>query len=157
MANRVTPSGNQVPYTSAPVAFANGISGGWIGHAAKTATQSPITTEVTLTSMTQAVTVNPGRRLLIMFTGSVQMTAADGAAVYRIKEDGNAVGDPYAVPAPQVAGGSSECGVTIFRVTAPSAGVHTYTVTLARSAGSGSLAETSTSATLLILDIGPAS
>jgi hypothetical protein len=156
VAARVTPAGNQVANTPASASYGNGVAGGWLLDLRKTAAQTGITSETTLTGLSGACTVNANRRVKVSFAGSVQISATDTAGIYRIKRDGTTIND-YPVPSPATAGGPSQMGVSFFVPDTPTAGSHTYSVTLARTTGTGTLAEFSNPGILLVEDIGPAS
>lgn len=155
MVSRVTPSGTQVPGTPAPSAFANGIAGGWLLYLPKTATQASINAEVTITGLSGSCTLNSSRRVLIVLSGICQMTQADTAGLYRIKQDGVTL-NSFSVPTPANAGGPGAIGVTLVASATPAAGTRTYSATLAETTGTGTITEISTTGFLMVLDVGPA-
>jgi hypothetical protein len=155
MASRVTPAGNQSVGGPAPSSFANGVAGGWIGYAVKTASQSSISTEVQVLSMNVTCTVNASRKVRISCTGETQVTNTDTTGVLRIKQDGVEIRG-FPIGQRQIAGGPGAQGHTFFAVVNPSTGSHTYTVTLARTTGTGTFAESANDGILLVEDVGPA-
>jgi hypothetical protein len=131
------------------------LPGGWIGYVEATTNQTTITTVVDLTSLSVAVTVGTNRRLRI--TGKVNFTStvANDGAKLRIQESATVL-NAADNTTPTGAG-----GVFIFAsaVLTPTAGTHTYKLTLART-GTGTLtmnASATEAAYLLVEDIGPAS
>lgn len=131
------------------------LPGGWIGYVEATANQTTITTEADLTSLSVTVTAGTTRRLRL--TGKVNFTStvANDGAKLRIKESSTVLN------AADNATPTGAGGVFIFAsaVITPSAGSHTYKLTLART-GTGTLtmnASATEAAYLLIEDIGPAS
>src|SRR6266700_2865661 len=65
MTSRVAYPGTAVTNDVLTAANVNNLPGGWIGYAEVTANQTGITTEVDLTGLSQAVTVNTSRRIRI--------------------------------------------------------------------------------------------
>jgi hypothetical protein len=154
--SRVSPSGIQVANTTAPVSFGNGIAGGWLLYLVKTSAQTGFgATEATVTNMSGSCTVNSGRRILIIFSGETEATVADTTGIYRIKEDGVLIKD-FPVPQPTIAGGPGGESRMLIAQATPSAGTHTYSLTLQRTTGTGSLTEKSNPGFLMVLDVGPA-
>jgi hypothetical protein len=127
---------------------------GTLGYAETATAQTSISSETDLTSLAVTVTVVSGRRIKI--TGQTEITcdATAGAALGRIKEGATYLGQ-YA----NVAFGS---GGETFQsmgcvILTPTAGSHTYKLTLAKSGGAGTVSM-QTSAThpafILVEDIG---
>jgi hypothetical protein len=131
----------------------NNLPGGWIGYVQVVANQSSITGEADLTGLSQAITVNTNRRIKV--TGKIQVssTVSTDSAILRIKEG--------ATQLQQGRGNADNSGLTIqvSAVLTPTAGSHTYKLSLERDGtGSATMQASSTvPAFLLIEDIGPAS
>lgn len=157
MTARTTLAGLQTTGGPAPSAFANSVAGGWIGYASRTADQTGITTEIVLAGMQQAVTVGPSRMLWIRGVVHVQGVNGDESAELRIKE-GSTVLDS-ASRAVTAAGGPGLVTVTVeTMVVAPATGSHTYSLALARTSGTGTIASVASGTKvekLIILDVGP--
>jgi hypothetical protein len=133
------------------------IPGGWLGHAQVAAAQAIATgTETDLTGLTLTVTVAASRRIKLSAAGLITRTVADGASIGRFKEGATELGR-WAQSAPSAITESDQaCG---FVVLTPSAGAHTYKLTLQRFSGTGSVslsAGATNPADFLIEDIGPA-
>lgn len=129
------------------------LPGGWTGYAEVTAAQTGITTVTDLTSLSVTIGVGTGRRIRITGHAEVTRTVADGLTVGRIAEGATQLG----------------CWCVSFEgsydlaegsvVIAPTAGTHTYKLTLERSSGTGTVgisAGTTDPAFILVEDIGPA-
>jgi hypothetical protein len=125
---------------------------GWLGYAQVTANQSTISTEVDLTSLAVTVTVGTSRRIRI--SGRVLVSSAGTADVasLNIKESttqlsSGRTGGLQATP----------LGLYVDVVLSPSAGSHTYKLTMAREVGANALTMTATStvpAFILVEDLG---
>lgn len=136
-------------------AYADGkFARGEIGYAQTTAIQTGVTTEVDLTGLTVAVTVESGRKIRV--TGSGTVTARSGTALIRgvIYEDGafkqRWVDTTLMAPDEGVRWEAS------VRLT-PTAGTHTYKLTLQRAAGTGTAELTASSVLpsfILVEDLG---
>ena len=131
-------------------------AGGQLGYAEAVANQAGITTIVDLTSLSVAVTVGTGRRVkLTGFLPSVACTAADNTMQLKIQEGATVLvsvdhGNPTA---------NTGDFMRAERILSPSAGAHTYKLTLARVVGAGSLnvnASATSPAFVLVEDIGAA-
>lgn len=132
----------------------NKLPGGWIGYAEVTANQGGITTEIDLTSLSVAVTVGTSRRIRISYIGSVATSVSGDTAVAYIKE-GAAYLQQSALTMPS---GANEV-VNSSVVLTPTAGAHTYKITMARLAGTGTLQHTVSATSpgyILVEDLGPA-
>lgn len=155
MATRTAWPGTEVDGDVVTAALIDRLPGGWIGYAEVTANQGSVTAEVDLTSLTLSVTVNTNRRIRI--TGKVQITstvAGDGSKL-RIKESTTTLN---AADNATISGGG---GVFIqaVAVITPTAGAHTFKLSLTRS-GTGTVtmnASATEPAFILVEDIGPAS
>lgn len=141
----------------------NSLPGGWIGYAEVVAAQLSITTLTDLTGLSQAVTVNTSRR--IMITGQVmsQISATDTSAYLHIREASTTL-HRVQVPAPTAGGGPSQEPRVWSVVLTPSGGSHTYKLSMERNAGTGTVGIAAANsapdvnpAFILIVDLGPAS
>lgn len=157
MATRVSPAGNQVANTTAPVAFANGVAGGWIGYLPRTSDQTSITTEVAVSGVTVTVTANASRRLRISAKAAHVATNVDTVAQLTIKE-GSTVLDYDRAPT-AFANVSYNTAMRPMAIVTPSAGSHTYTLYCNRVAGTGTItlvADVDRAIMLMVEDLGPA-
>lgn len=132
------------------------IPGGWLGRAEVAAAQAIATgTETDLTGMSLTVTVGSSRVILLAAAGLITRTVADGASIGRFKEGATELGR-WAQSAPSaIAESDQACG---FVLLTPSAGAHTYKLTLQRFSGTGSVslsAGATNPAYFLIADLGP--
>lgn len=103
-----------------------------------TTSQTGISSETDITNGTVTVTVpSGGRNVLLHLHATDLQTSANGQRAHlRFKEGGTTVGGVYKYLASTVGGSGSD----IFcRVLAPSAGSHTYKVTLERDSGAGTV------------------
>ncbi len=131
-----------------------GQTGGTLGYAQVTASQSGITTEVALTGLSVTVNVAANRRIKISGSAPLSGTVNGDRFQVRIKEGATMlqgaealINTVYYYPAhPTI-------------VITPPAGAHTYNLTCARLYGTGSAemyAASSAPAYILVEDIGPA-
>lgn len=135
----------------------NKMPGGWIGYNEVSANQSSITSEVDLTGLSVTVTVNTSRRIKI--TGFLPAVLSDVVANrvrLRIKESTTTLQTAEIVTQTFVAtsAGSLEAVVVL----TPSAGSHTYKLSLQRDQGSGNVTMVASStqlASILVEDVGP--
>lgn len=135
------------------------IPGGWIGFAESTTLQSLVgtATETDLTGFSLTVTVGSNRRIKLSAGGLLSRTVADGVTVGRFKEGSTELGrwaqhSPSALTEFDMAYGAV--------VLTPTAGSHTYKLTLQRFSGTGNVTLNSGAGTpthFLIEDLGPAS
>lgn len=147
-------------YAGTPVALAvltaanfNKLPGGWIGHTDVTATQTGITSTVALTGLTVTVTVGTSRRIKV--SGSFYMLSNVANDVFSgIINEGATVlqQGPVQVDA-------NPRTVTPWCVLTPSAGTHTYFLSMGRAVGTGSgtlAASAASPCSILVEDMGPA-
>jgi hypothetical protein len=141
--------------------------GGWIGYAQVTASQAIQDAdsgglETDLTGLSVAVTVGSNRRIRITGSGIITLDDPSGnlAGVYgRIREGGTQLGSWAYVDLVgatlSVGGIRQEAGIIL----TPSAGAHTYKLTLAATRGADLLLAASATdpAWILVEDLGPAS
>ena len=128
----------------------NKLPGGWIGYAEVTANQTGITAVTDLTGLSVAVTVGTSRRLRV--TGFIHIGNVAGSSIsFAIKEGATTLQDAVAN---SVAG--AVWTMAVHTVLTPTAGAHTYKLTLAGSSATDMLAATTYPAFILVEDIGPA-
>jgi hypothetical protein len=130
---------------------------GVLGYAEVTANQATITSEVDLTGLTSTVTVGTSRRIQITAVIRFGVTNANNNALLRIKESTTVlqIGDQES---PRTSATANHTIMTS-RILTPSAGPHTYKLSLEMNAGTGSIsmiAGTTNPAFILVEDIGPA-
>lgn len=157
MPSRTTPAGNQTFGGFAPSSFANGIAGGWIGYTEKTTdTTGVVGTEVTLVSVT--VTVNASRRVRITgYVSSWISTVSGDRAQFRLLEGATQL--QMGRSQVQLAGIATEPPTELACVRTPGTGSHTYTLVVARNAGTGTLTisgDPTTPMWIMVEDLGPA-
>lgn len=131
----------------------NDLPQGTIGYAQVQANQTGITTEVDLTTLTVTVTLVAGRRIRIVGSILVQSTVAGDAMEMNIKE-----GTTILQVGVEIEGLANQY-VSIEKsvVIQPSAGTHTYKLSLQRLIGTGTLtmiAAANATAFILVEDIG---
>jgi hypothetical protein len=130
---------------------------GWVGYAEVTANQSGIAADTNLTGLSSAPVVQAGRRLEVVGQGVISVTVANTIAVGWIKQDGVKVGkwgqfSPDATTEFELFYGAA--------ILTPSAGVHTYALSLERAGGTGTItlnADATGKAFIMVRDLGPAS
>lgn len=157
MVARTTPAGNQVANTTAPVAFGNGVAGGWIGYLPRTSDQTGITTQVDVAGVTVTVTVNNSRRLKITGWSNMAATTTDTIAQLLVMEGATVLA--YGRGTTAFAGLSYNPPVCVVAVVTPTAGSHTYKLAAARVTGPGTVTvscSTDQPTFLLVEDMGPA-
>lgn len=129
---------------------------GRLGYAQVVASQGGITTEVDLTSLSVTVTAGTSRRLRITAQLLLSSTVATDHAGFSIKEGAtqlNGTSAPFSGTASRNT--THYCAVSI----TPTSGSHTYKLTAARQAGTGTItmgASSTNPAFILVEDIGPA-
>lgn len=157
-----------IPNTAVP-----GTSWGNLGYAQVVANQTIVAsgTETDLTNLTVTVTVGTNRKIRLSAQGILSRTVADGATIGRFKEGSTELGR-WAQHSPSAAGefnfaygalqsaplGSLPGGGNPVFLT-PSAGTHTYKLTLQRFSGTGNVtlnAGTTSVAFIAVDDMGPA-
>jgi hypothetical protein len=154
---RTTPGGTQVTGTPIPVSFGNGVAGGWIGYLPRTSDQTSITSVVDVSGVTVTVTVNTSRRLKISGRGAHLATNADTVAQLSIKEGGTTLDFDRSNTA--FANVSYNKAMTPQAIVTPSAGSHTYKLTIERTVGTGTItlvADVDRPCFILVEDMGPA-
>lgn len=127
-----------------------------LGYAERTSNQTGFTSEADLTGVSVTVDVPANRKIRIIGQAQVNIRDTGTQTMGHIKEDGVTVGRWARGRANVTTDPMLETGV---RRLTPSAGVHTYKLTLERSAGTGSadvLADVDNPAFILVEDIGPA-
>lgn len=130
------------------------VPGGWIGDVEVTANQGSITTEADLTGLSLTVTVNTSRRIKISAAITMQNGTNSNGAILRIKESSTVLKECAKVNVSNAVGENMSTHVVI----TPSAGSHTYKVSLTNLIG-GTVVMTASGtnpASLLVEDIGPA-
>jgi hypothetical protein len=153
VATRTTPSGLQISNLPAPSAFANGISGGWIGRAVLTGEQTVAGTAISLTGSSLSVTVNANRWIKLSFSGAYAMSGGAGnRARFAIQE-----GSTEHLVSLWAASTNGTEAASFFVCLQPSAGAHTYFVSLASPDGGNAVLKGAATlpCTFLIEDIGP--
>lgn len=136
------------------------IPGGWLGYAVVTSDQTVTnsSTETTLTNTSLTVTVGTNRLIRLSASGIISRTVADGIVICRFKESTTELGrwcqhNPSASTEFALATG-------FIVLSAPSAGSHTYHLTIQRFSGTGNVtlnAGSTSPATFVVEDIGPSS
>lgn len=134
-------------------------STGELGYAEVTANQTGITTEVDLTGLSVTVTVETGRLVRVSAGGQLRWTsAADPNILMMIKQDGTRVQNIGKVRGPDTGGTAAERALAVegsVRL-APSAGSHTYNVSLSADVATDVQASGFNPAFILVEDLGPA-
>lgn len=129
---------------------------GILGYAEVTANQGSITTLADLTGLTATVTVGTDRRIRVIgYIGASVDTVSDTTATLHIRESSTTLQTARNRPV----GNSRQAVLAAVWVGAPSAGSHTYKLSLEREVGTGTLtmhAASTNPAFLLVEDIGPA-
>jgi hypothetical protein len=110
-------------------------AGGTLGYEEVTANQGGITTETDLTGLSVTVTVGASRRIKVTAAGNVFRSVADGTSVLRIKEGVTTLQrlqyQPNVINEGEFRQGSA--------ILTPSAGSHTYKLSLERTTGTGTV------------------
>lgn len=141
-------------------AFSNGTDvsplqgGGTLGYAQITSNITGISTETDLTGLSVTVTVGTGRRIRVSAFAPHARTVADGVTRLRIKESTTTLtmADGHVRAA-----GEGQIPLQAAVILTPSAGSHTYKLSLARDSGTGTVGCTALStnpAFILVEDIG---
>lgn len=132
----------------------NNVAGGWIGLGVTTSDQTGITSETDLTDLAVTINTEGNRVLLFSFVTRVARTVNDGQTIVRFKESTTTLQSAVLTPASASAGDT----VSAFYFASPSAGSHTYKLTLQQSSGTGTsgiTANANTPSYLLVQDVGP--
>ena len=135
-----------------PITFPYGV----LGYSETILAQGPITSITDLVGCSVEVTVAAGRRIKITGQGSVYGTVANDHFVGKIKEGSTDIGYWYNFTVPVAGRDFKQHNAAII---SPSAGVHTYKLTMERTIGSGSANMTPSNPNpifILVEDIGPA-
>lgn len=154
MVSRTAQAGLQASGTPAPAAYANSVAGGWIGRITPIVADQTVTTETVITGSSLTVTVNTSRCIRLVFDCNVAMSSGAGnRAQFRIKEGTTVLQDRLFGAATN---GSEAATLSV--ILTPSAGSHTYTVSLQSPDGGSAVLKASATgpAMFLIQDIGPA-
>lgn len=126
-------------------------AGGELGYAQSVTVQPGITAVVDVTGGSKTVMVGAGRRIRISGQGGASSTVADDQAIGRIKEGATELGVWLYGRLPGNGSGSA--------ILTPTAGAHTYKLTIERAAGTGTVtlgASATNPCFILVEDIGPA-
>lgn len=133
------------------------IPGGWLGYTEVTANQAVSTgTETDLTGLSVTVTVGASRRIKVSAVGIMSRSVADGITLGRIKEGATELAR-FSQHAPSAVT-EFDAGAG-WAIVTPSAGSHTYKLTMQRFSGTGTVtlnAAVGSAAAILVEDIGPA-
>ena len=151
-----TDTDRQLTYDGTNWLNPDNVAGGTLGYAQVIADQTGITTETDLTGLTVAVTVGAGRRIRVTASVLVYGSVVSDEFIVNIKE-GATVLQRAGYDSLTGAGTSRPTSVERSVVLTPSAGSHTYKLSLLRNQGTGSLtssAGTTFPAFILVEDIG---
>ena len=162
MAVRTALAGLQTPDTVAGSNFANSMPGGWIGYVEKTSIQGPgFTSETTITwdsGSSVAVTVGPSRRIVVEAFIIVGGNVVGDLWAVLLKEGGTTLQTDRQVN--EIANSStSQLTFQPKVILTPSAGSHTYSVSMLQSSGTGNATVRGAAGQpnwLMVQDIGPA-
>ncbi len=152
------PSGQWTPILGSGFDAANTMrwnsAWGVIAQATVTANQGPLTAVTPVTGATVTITAVAGRRYRISWESQASFDAADGVALFQLLKDGSMVQQmPWHLRVAAVGGGA-----LIEYHDAPTAGSHTYSISIGRGAGTGNLTMGATAtqpSTLTVTDVGP--
>jgi hypothetical protein len=140
---------------AATVKDLEGVAFGTLGYAQLTSAQTGITTVADVTSCSVTVYVAPSRRIRVSGQAPVTASVANDHSLGRIKEGGTSLGVWFYATTVVAARDSNGAGSVVLT---PSAGSHTYKLTMERtgvSAGDISINATATNpAFILVEDIG---
>lgn len=120
--------------TSTPAAVSTGAPGSTLGYAEVITGQNGITSEVDLVNLSVTITVPAGRRIRIIGSAGVYSDVANDTGVLYLKEGAGYL--QFSRHTIDVAGRSSTFP-PVTAIISPSAGTHTYKLSLAREVGSG--------------------
>lgn len=131
-------------------------AGGQIGYSQAIVSQTGITAITDLTNLSVAVTVGTGRRIKISGHGGYQRSVADGLGRFIIREGTTVLTfEDYFVRG----AAEGQIGMAIAYVTTPTAGVHTYKLSLQQVTGTGTSSfscDATSPGFILVQDIGAA-
>jgi hypothetical protein len=122
-----------------------------LGYAEVTASQAGIATEVDLTGLAVTVNVPAGRRIRITGYTLFSRTVGDGTVSLRIREGATQIHQTD-----EASYGTDAATAQVVAILAPTAGTHTYKLTMQRPTGSGTVAAVASSiypAYILVEDI----
>lgn len=128
------------------------VAGGVLGYAQAVSDQTGITTETDLTTLSVTVTVGASRRIRVSSQLSPYSTVAGDSVWGRIKEGATTLQFSQATM-----NGAQAESTTITAIVSPSAGAHTYKVSLTRQGGTGSVTSQASStapAFICVEDVG---
>lgn len=128
------------------------LPGGCIGYITKTSTQTGITSETSLTTLTVSVTVNTSRLIRVEGFVVVQQLTSAGTSSLRIKESATQLQQS------NIDLNASSTGyLYVVTVLSPSSGAHTYNLTLQTTAGTtGTACSATLPGHIIVTDVGPA-
>lgn len=136
-------------------AHIDSLPAGWLGWIERTSDQGSITTETDVSGVTLTVTLNASRRIRISAIGQHTATNADTVAQLTIKEGSTSIA--YDRSPTAFANVSYNNAMEPWRIITPSAGSHTYKLTIQRLVGTGTVtlvADTDRPVALLVEDVG---
>lgn len=135
------------------------LPGGWLGYASVTANQNVATSTVTdLTGLSVTVTVGANRLIKLSASCLLSRSVADGVTVGYFREGSTELGR-WGQHSPSATTEFDWCSGWCL-VSAPSAGSHTYKLSMNRATGTGNAtlnAGTGAAAWILVEDLGPSS
>lgn len=137
-------------------AHLDALPAGWLGWIERTSDQGSITSEVDVSGVTLAVTLNASRRIKISAFGQHAATNTDSVAQLTIKEGSTVIA--YDRSPTTFTSLSYNNAMNPWKIITPSAGAHTYKLTVQRLVGTGTVtlvADTDRPVTLLVEDLGP--
>lgn len=149
--NRLPSGASSIGWNLIPAETPRGVLAS--GYAQTTTSQTAITADTNLTGMSVTVTVGANRRIKVTCQAVVQRTVADGLALGFIKEDTVGI-QVWCDFVPSNTSGFLTTGSAILT---PTAGSHTYAMSLGRSTGTGTIGTVSNAQSpvfILVEDIG---
>ncbi len=159
MSARVALPGTSTDTTVWTEADVDSLPGGWIGYVEVTSSQTGITSITDLSGLSVAVTVNASRRIRVTGHGTVQKNTNNGLVKLLIRESSTTLG----LIIDNIMGNTSDVNSRMTGegsvVLTPSAGTHTYKLSLSSATADADLSAASGDpgpAWLLVEDIGPA-
>ncbi len=124
-------------YDAATWNLPKNVAGGTLGYAQVVADQTGITTETDLTGLSVAVTVGASRRIRVTASGLVTNTVAQDEFILHIKEGATVL--QRAAYDSFINATSRPVAVERSVILTPTAGAHTYKLSLLRNQGTGTL------------------